>query len=66
MSRQEEITRKFFERYNLKFTKDNIKAMVDTVLEYELKMILVRAGVIKVIERSTSTRRNIFYSRSTL
>ncbi len=54
MSRQVDITAKFLERHNLKYTAANLKAMVDTVLEYELKMLFVKAGLLKTIERNSS------------
>ncbi len=53
MSKYTDITRKFLENRNLKFTVDNVKAMEGTYLEYELKMLLINAGLIKTIQRKT-------------
>ncbi len=56
--KHEMISRKFMERHNLKFTNENFKAIEDTALEYELKMLLVKAGLIKTIQRKKA--RNLF------
>ncbi len=48
------ITRRFMEDRNLKFTEANLKSMEGTVLEYDLKMLFVKAGLIKTIQRKSS------------
>ncbi len=53
MSKYTDIVAEFLKNRNLKFTVENLKSMEGTYLEYELKMLLVKAGLIKTIQRKT-------------
>ncbi len=53
MSKYTDIVAKFLKDHNLKFTIENLKSMEGTYLEYELKMLLVKAGLLKTIQRKT-------------
>ncbi len=43
--KREMISREFMERHNLKPTIENLKAMRNTFLEHELKILWGKAGV---------------------